>query len=340
MAKRKRLSPTPHPAPAQAADTSPLPGPVAWSGGRRPPIADVAGDAASHAALNQLSTELKNAHDEGRMVLSLALDRIAPEHLVRDRMAMDSDDMEVLKSSLRSRGQQTPVEVVDLEDGKYGLISGWRRLSALQALLEETGDTARFGTVKALVRKPDNAADAYRAMVEENEIRSDLSFYERAHIVVKAVEQGVYADTKLAVQGLFGAARPAKRSKILSFVAVVDALGAMLRFPEAIPEKLGLAMAQRLGADRTFPARLQDRLNDAAPRDASEERRVLEAALQPSGDPVAQGRHDAEEVRPGLFLQGRHGRKAGRIVLSGAQVTPALEAELRSWLSSRARRTE
>ena len=53
----------------------------------------------------------------------------------------------------------------------YGLISGWRRLTALQALHAETGE-ARFATVQALVRRPETAADAYVTMVEENEIRA------------------------------------------------------------------------------------------------------------------------------------------------------------------------
>ena len=51
-------------------------------------------------------------------------------------------------------------------------------------------------------------------MVEENEIRADLSFFERARIVRRAVEGGVFGSEKQALQSLFSAASYAKRSKI------------------------------------------------------------------------------------------------------------------------------
>lgn len=86
---------------------------------------------------------------------------------MRDRIGLDAAEMAPLVESLRTRGQQTPVEVVALEGGRYGLISGWRRVQALRRLCAETGDAARFGTVLALLRQPRDAAEAYVAMVEE-----------------------------------------------------------------------------------------------------------------------------------------------------------------------------
>ncbi|MEL7453922.1 MAG: ParB N-terminal domain-containing protein, partial [Pseudomonadota bacterium] len=218
MAKRKRLSPAPafeivDPLGDTGLETKAMNG---WVG-TRAPIADVAGDAARQAALDEVSAELQAARTEGRMVLRLALDAIEANHLVRDRVAVDDDDMASLKDSLRDRGQQIPIEVVDLGQGRYGLISGWRRLMALQALHAEAPEDARFAHIQALVRSPDGAPDAYRAMVEENELRANLSFYERARIAVKAAEEGVYESPKHAVQSLFSSVRRAKRSKILSF---------------------------------------------------------------------------------------------------------------------------
>ena len=159
------------------------------------------------------------------MVLELPLDAIEASYLVRDRLVMDADEMEALKASLVARGQQTPIDVADLGDGRFGLISGFRRLTALQDLAK-TGGTE---TVLALLRRPDEASDTYLAMVEENEIRVGLSYYERARIGLKAVEQGVFPDTKKALLSLFHAASRAKRSKIRSFLNVVAALdGAVL----------------------------------------------------------------------------------------------------------------
>jgi ParB/RepB/Spo0J family partition protein len=328
MAKRKRLSPAP---------TFEIPDPLAGWGeletktmngwvGTRAPIADVAGDAARHAALEEVSAELHSARAEGRMVLRLPLDAIEANHLVRDRVAVDEDDMASLTDSLRDRGQQTPIEVVDLGRGRYGLISGWRRLMALQALHAEAPEDARFAHILALVRSPDGAPDAYRAMVEENELRANLSFYERAQIAVKAAEEGVYESPKHAVQSLFSSVRRAKRSKILSFTELV-VLDDHLSFPSAIPEKLGLALVGAMREEPAITDRLTTALGQAGPfKDAASERAVLEQILRKPARPAS-----AMLLLDGLELQGN----AGRAVLSGSRVDDVLLADLRDWLLNR-----
>jgi hypothetical protein len=321
MAKRKRLGP------AFADDAAFGPDPLTAPDGRAPaPIAQVSGDAALQAALHEVSDELRQARVEGRMVARLPLDAVDEGHLVRDRIAMDAEDLATLTDSLRARGQQTPIEVVDLGGGRYGLISGWRRLTALRRLYEGTGD-ARFSQVQALIRQPEGAAGAYLAMVEENEIRAALSFYERARIAVQAVAQGVHEDVFQAVQGLFASARPPKRSKIMAFSALIEPLDAHLRFPAAIPEKLGLALAGALKADVAFRRGLIEALNNASPETPEAERRVLERALV---TPKAKG-SARREVAAGVTLE--TGR--GRLVLSGAGVTPELIADLERWLAAR-----
>jgi ParB family chromosome partitioning protein len=200
---------------------------------------------------------------------------------------------------------------------------------ALQALSAE--DMDRFGFVSALVRAPDTAADAYRAMVEENEIRADLSFYERARIAVKSVEQGIFPDAKTAVQSLFSAARAPKRSKILSFAVLVDALDDDLRFPTAIPEKLGLPLVAGLQERVGFKRQLTESLHRADPQDAAAERAVLEGALKKSGRAPKAPRGEA--IASGIAL--KVGK--GRVVLSGKGVDKALLQDLRAWLATRCR---
>ena len=201
MAKRKRLSPAPIAPDASSLETKAALGWVGH-GARRAPIADVSGAAARQSAFDEVADELRRAREEGRMVLRLPLSAVEAEHLVRDRVLADPEDMEVLKDSLRARGQQTPVEVVDLGTGRYGLISGWRRLTALRRLHRDTDDP-RFAVVRALVVRPETAQDAYLSMVEENEIRVDVSHYERARIALKSVEQGVFPDHRAALRGLY-----------------------------------------------------------------------------------------------------------------------------------------
>ena len=295
------------------------------------PIARVAGDAATTAAFEAVSDELHRARVEGRLVQTLPLAAVQDDYLVRDRILAEDEDLAALMASLRARGQQAPIDVVDLGGGRYGLISGWRRLSALRLLAAETGE-ARFGVVRALLRRPAESSDAYVAMVEENEIRVGLSYYERARIVAKLVDQGVYESTQKALQSLFSTASRAKRSKIGTFIGIVVALDGVLLYPARIPERLGLALAHALEADPGLAARIRDRLVAAPPLDAEAETTLLAALLAEARPPIVshakQSQVDPEEVAPGISLGG----KAGHLTLSGPGVTAAFHDRLIAWL--------
>ena len=259
------------------------------------------------------------------MVISVPLTQIEAEHLVRDRVALDEEDLAALKTSLRARGQQTPVEVVALDEaGRFGLISGWRRLTALRQLSDETGE-ARFGQVLALVRRPSELADSYVAMVEENEIRADLSHYERARIVRRALEEGIFDTEKQALQRLFAAASYARRSKIKSFLAVVDALEGHLRFPTCMTERTGLALAKALEAPGMV-ARLRAALAKADPRTPEAETACLVAATRITPPRAAA---DPAPDPAGVRLVTRK----GKVELSGTGVTPDFVARLEAWLA-------
>lgn len=343
MAKRKRLTlPDPGaPAPAGLETRSWLrPG----LDGSTPPIAQVAADAAASAALTELAETLAAARAEGRMVQRLALDAVDPSHLARDRLGVDEAELAALTASIRAHGQRMPVEVTEIAPGRYGLISGWRRLTALARLQAETGED-RFASVLALVRQPATAASAYVAMVEENELRLALSHYERARIVAACVDLGVFATEKAALNTLFAAGSRARRSKIGSFVAVVRALDGALRHPGAIPERLGLRLAAALEAGQVTAAALRDRLA-ALPGDAAApaEAQALAAALkhaavsrakhpeapsEPPSEPLPQAR----ELRPGLTLTVT-GFVNARVTLSGPAVTPEFRERLEAWLTT------
>ena len=331
---RKRLSP-PQDTYLAPLETKGLSSPFA----ARPPapIAQIAGDSAVVAALREVTEELQAARAEGRLVQRLPLAAIEADHLVRDRIADNPEEMQALQASIRARGQQTPVEVVDLGDGRYGLISGWRRLQALTALRTETGDE-RFATVQALLRRPDSASAAYLAMVEENEIRVGLGHYERARIAARAVEQGVYPGLKAALNHLYQNVSRAKRSKIGSFVTVYQALDGSLCFPAALPERLGLALAQALEADACLADRVKTSLAKAAPLSAAEEQAQLAQLLRPTvpgGIADAHARPaDAVETVPGIWLQVANGPQGARYTLSGPGADAAFGARLADWLGA------
>ncbi len=329
MARRKRLDPTIRGSEPDTQATgleTKAANPNGWVGyaGRRAPIADVARDAAGQAALEEVTQALEGARSEGRLIQTLPLSQIALDHLHRDRMVLDEDEMSALRASLEARGQQTPVEVVPLGPERYGLISGLRRVQALKDLGRDD--------VLALIRPPQSASDAYVAMVEENEIRANLSFYERARIAAQAAEAGVYPSADVAVQSLFVHASASKRSKILSFVTLHAALGSVLQFPTEIPEKLGLALVKAIDTVPTFGVRLKDALRKTPAPDAAAERQTLERALaRAKGSKLRPAAPETEDLGGGLTL------KIGprRAVLSGAGVDADLLRDLRAWLAAR-----
>lgn len=358
MAKRKRLTP------AQPGAFSSSPGTTAALSARGAlgpaPIAQVAGEASASAALADLADAMENARTSGRLLDEIPLDAIDTQYLMRDRLEQDQEDLHALMTSIRARGQQTAIEVAALEtpkDGKtYGLISGWRRITALDRLYRETGDP-RFATARAVTVTPDSARDAYVAMVEENEIRVNLSFYERARIAIRAMHADIYDSQRAALQGLFASTTRSKRSKIGSFIPLVEAFDSILRHPTAISERLGLALSQALDRDPDFGARLRARLLEVQPQTVEEELRLLNDAL---ADPVrvkdpeppvsepeittpprprmrsAETPALAERVTtypaPGLAL--RYTQTHNHIELTGERVTPELYEALQDFLKA------
>jgi ParB/RepB/Spo0J family partition protein len=303
-----------------------------------PPIADVAADTATTAALEEITETLRAARDKGLIVLELSLDSVKADHLVRDRHGVADDDTAALVASLRARGQQTPIEVMDLGDGKYGLISGWRRLTALRHLRDTEGGADQ---VLALLRKPEQASDAYKAMVEENEIRVGLSYYERARIAAKAVEQEVYASQKEALQSLFSTASRAKRSKIKSFQVIVAALDGALKFPEALGERAGLQLAKDLERDAGLAARLRQALQAADISDSATELACLQDVQNQSlyrpktASSKAQSNLQVTPVSRTTCAPGIEAEvfSDGSLRLSGANVDDTLRDQLVAWLS-------
>lgn len=321
---RRRLTPTaallddvPH------AERPTLPGLAATA-----PIAQVAAEAAGAAAVAELAETLRKARDEGRMVVGLPLDAIAADHLLRDRLPVEDADAAALRESLRLHGQRTPIEVTPVAGAlPYGLISGWRRLEALKALHAETGDP-RFATVQALVRRPETAADAYVAMVEENEIRVGLSQYERARVAARAAERGVFADEEAAVRTLFAAASRPKRSRIRAFLEIYRALDDSLRFPAQLPERLGLLLVERIRAGGA-PA-VAAALAAGDPQTPEAELAILARAVKAP----AVAREAGAEIRPGVRLRDALSGRTLTLRLTGEGVGPELRAEIRRLLGA------
>lgn len=191
------------------------------------------------------------AHREGRILEVIRVEDIRTDSLPRDRIDLSgtaaSDEMEELKSSIKSRGQKEPIEVFKTDAG-IQLKKGWRRLTAIKQLLVETGDQ-RFATVTARVSEGQvDRIDLYIDMVEENVIREDLTFAEMAQVAIAAAKdsdvEGQGADA--LVGRLYASLHKMKRSYIRSFVALLKELGDVLPYPKSISRNLGVEVARRM----------------------------------------------------------------------------------------------
>lgn len=334
MARRRRLIP------AQPGYLGPDPVDVPTDSGAvisrpTPPIAQVSGQSAEAAALREITDGLQTARNSGRMIVDVPLGDVSPGYLLRDRIMLNRDEMEALKASIQAHGQRSPAEITPLTtraDGagvapyRFGLISGWRRLRALSELYDENRDP-RFSILRALIRPPEEAADSYVAMVEENEIRVGLSYYERARVVAEATERGVFTDQSQALRSLFATASRAKRSKIGSFIDIHTALGDALSFPAEIPERLGLALVARLrlgGAPEIREALRECRLTTA-----KAELTLLEKLVRPPRPDVSHAKHRAERLRDGVILNAIRENDKITVTLTGSGVDDTLLEQVR-----------
>lgn len=274
------------------------------------PIASIAAEAAAltqtasvedrteHARDRKDAERLRDAEANGLLIRDIAVAEIVADEMMRDRMALDVEEMAELKASILAHGLRLPIEVFELavpQNGKhYGLISGYRRLNAIISLAAETG-RAEFRTIRTLIRRPEGAAEAFVAMVEENEIRSGLSQYERGRVAVVATDNGAFDTVEQAVDALFASGSKAKRSKLRSFALIHEELGDLLAYPQMLSERQGLRLAAALRRGFAEPIR---RILSVANSDSAEaEWRGIEPTLVLA---------EAEEKEPSRGGRPRH----------------------------------
>ncbi|SDE79903.1 ParB/RepB/Spo0J family partition protein [Limimaricola pyoseonensis] len=311
MARRRTLE-APDPAALAEIEKGFAAKPGAAPMGLGAPIAKVASETAQSRdarSAEERAAEARRARDaeayaraqaEGRVIETLPIERIRINHLTRDRAEADAEAMEELIASIRANGQRLPVEVVALEDGQYGLISGWRRVRALSLLAAEAGRPAE---ARAIVRPPVEAGAAYAAMVEENEVRAQLTPYERGRIAAVAAHLGAFESMEAAVDEIFAAASKAKRSKIRGFALVHYELGDVLGFGRELSEVAGMKLAGALRGG--FAAKLRAALEHRSAGSAAEEWALLapvlaeaEAAPAPKAAVARGGRPKRETAAP------------------------------------------
>jgi len=199
--------------------------------------------------------EFRTAQEEGRVLANVPLTEISTDALPRDRMDLESIagsvEMEELKASIRARGQKEPVELFHDETGTLQLKKGWRRLTALRQLFDETGDDA-YSTIVARIEAGESGRlDRYIDMVEENVVREDLTFAEMAQVALTAASDPSVPENNpdVLVNRLYASLHKMKRSYVRSFVYLLSELGDSLSFPKGVARNIGSQVARKLQKD-------------------------------------------------------------------------------------------
>ena len=178
----------------------------------------------------------------------LPTDQIDAYALLRDRTTLDPTTLAALAASIARDGLRQPIEVWALSQPseilRYGLISGLRRLTAHRQLALHNPS---FASIQAFLRTPASIPDAMAAMIAENEIRADLSPWERGLLLATTVSEGLFPTLDQAIAALHPTATRQKRSRLRALATVAEELEGCFATPEALttPQIERLAAALR-----------------------------------------------------------------------------------------------
>ena len=197
----------------------------------------------------------------------IPLAAILTDALPRDRATLEPAALAELQNSIATDGLRQPIEVWRLttphltesgETHEYGLISGLRRLTAIQNLAKYRPDA--YPTIDAFLRTPKSLPDALAAMVAENEIRADITPWEKAMLILNAVAEDIFPTPDAAIAALFTASNPTTRSRLRATVTVTEELNGILTDPTAysLRQLLRIAAALKAGFSDVIEVALRE----------------------------------------------------------------------------------
>ncbi len=250
-------------------------------------------------------------------VVMIPLEAINAAALTRDRITTDEAAIEELRRSILTHGLRMPIEVCALPEGsplregghRYGLISGFRRLTALRAMHELAQDKTRYAAIPAFIRSPADYVAALTAMVEENAIRAEISPWEQALVAVIARDEEGFETIEAAVEGLYASLGRDRRKRLRAIAHLVDELDGVLTDPQTLSQRQLLRVAAAVS--RGYVHVIRHALRESSARDAENQWRVLLPVLVESetSDPVEPEplMPDAPARRPRRLLYPRRG---------------------------------
>ncbi|MCL2509148.1 MAG: ParB/RepB/Spo0J family partition protein [Oscillospiraceae bacterium] len=132
------------------------------------------------------------------------------------RKSFDRGELESLADSIRSNGILQPLNVRELEDGRYELISGERRLRAARLV--------GLSSVPCIIIEASDESSALYALLE-NLQRQDLGFFEESEAIARLIVQFDMSQEEIAAK--LGKAQSTVSNKLR-----------LLRLPEEIRREI------------------------------------------------------------------------------------------------------
>ena len=215
----------------------------------------------------------------------IPLTDIDPEALPRDRQTMAEEALEILFQSILQDGLRQPIEVWPIEGPRpWALISGARRYRCFTRLAALNPE--RWSQIPCLIRQPAEMSGALALMVSENEIRAQVTPWEKGALLGEVVEQGYFPSLEAASEALYPTLPRRDRSRLRGYALVVEALDGFLTEPRSlsVARMDRLAVALRAGLADLMRASLAP-LSGAAPARqwAALQPAITEAILEPDG---------------------------------------------------------
>ncbi len=113
------------------------------------------------------------------LVKDIEIQHVRTDYIENCRKDFNNDD---LLQSIEATGQQIPVGVVELPEGLYGLVYGFRRHSAMVAL--------GLGSISCKILEETSEKELLVINLQENVTRKNLSVLEEAYAIKRIVDAG------------------------------------------------------------------------------------------------------------------------------------------------------
>ena len=177
----------------------------------------------------------------------IPLDQIDATAFPRDRGPADEAALAELFASISRDGLRTPIEVTPIEGERpFALLSGHRRLTVVRQLAELN---AKWQTIPAFIRAPQDVATALRLIAEENAVREDISPWDQSRYAVDCVEQGHFETLDAAIAALYPSLSRQKRSRLRAVAEVVEHMAGVLSEPHRLSQQKLTRLAAAIRGD-------------------------------------------------------------------------------------------